>query len=219
MKRRLWMIIGVVTVALLVLTSCGVASFNDSDEREIGKILLSGNPGAQEGHIGEILSRTGGANTTAVENSTDIVYIGLERAKEIVFAELGVAESQLRDVDYDIERGVYEIDFTYNGMEYEYRVDAVTGRILNSRSEPDDDIRGNTSVETTPAPSEYIGLERAKEIVFTELGVAESQLRDVDYDIERGVYEIDFTYNGMEYEYEVDGTTGRILRAEVERDD
>lgn len=65
--------------------------------------------------------------------------ISLEEAKQIVFAELGVEESALTEQEYELDRGIYELDFTVNGMEYDYEVDARTGQILKAHSEVDND--------------------------------------------------------------------------------
>ncbi|MBR6594238.1 MAG: PepSY domain-containing protein [Clostridia bacterium] len=73
------------------------------------------------------------------------------------------------------------------------------------------------SVVSTPA-AEYIGWERAKEIVLADLGVKETDIRDADCELERGRYEIDFDHGGYEYEYLVDALTGEILHREREFD-
>ncbi|MBR6823341.1 MAG: PepSY domain-containing protein [Clostridia bacterium] len=38
----------------------------------------------------------------------------------------------------DKEDGIYEVEFKYNGYEYEYDIDAVTGKILMTEKEKDD---------------------------------------------------------------------------------
>lgn len=60
--------------------------------------------------------------------------IGKEKALEIVFADAGVAETDVTGikVGYDHNRGKseYEIKFKYNDTKYEYEVNAVTGEII-----------------------------------------------------------------------------------------
>lgn len=41
------------------------------------------------------------------------------------------------DLDYENGRKIYEIEFYKGGMEYEFEVDAVTGRILKSKKDWD----------------------------------------------------------------------------------
>ena len=65
-------------------------------------------------------------------------YIGSGKAMAAALAEAGLDESQVSGLRYefDCENGaiVYEIEFVSGGMEYEYEIDAVTGRIISSMS-------------------------------------------------------------------------------------
>ena len=64
-------------------------------------------------------------------------------------------------------------------------------------------------------PSQYISLEKAKEIALAHAGVSESEVvfDDREFDFERGraVYELEFYANGNEYDYDIDATDGKIL--------
>lgn len=64
-----------------------------------------------------------------------------ERAIEIALSDAGVKESQVYDLDaeLDYERGyaVWEVDFEYNNVEYSYDINPETEEILNSRTERD----------------------------------------------------------------------------------
>ena len=42
---------------------------------------------------------------------------------------------------------------------------------------------------------------------------------EFDYDDGRAVYDIDFKYGGYEYDYEIDASTGAIIKSEKEFDD
>ena len=42
---------------------------------------------------------------------------------------------------------------------------------------------------------------------------------ELDREDGRVVYEIEFKSNGMEYEYEIDASTGAVLKYDKERDD
>jgi uncharacterized membrane protein YkoI len=71
-------------------------------------------------------------------------YIGYENALAAALADAGVDASQVSDshVEMDCENGaiIYEVEFKYGGQEYEYEVDAVTGNIVKSEVEADDDL-------------------------------------------------------------------------------
>ena len=67
-------------------------------------------------------------------------------------------------------------------------------------------------------PSQYITLEKAQEIALAQAGVkaADAKFDDKEFDHDDGasVFELEFTANGVEYEYDVDAETGRIIKAE-----
>lgn len=82
-------------------------------------------------------------NASAVGNVSDKAYIGKEMAVRVAFQHAGVNESAVRnlevEMDYDDGKMVYEVEFYALGMEYEYEIDAVSGVILTSEIEKDDD--------------------------------------------------------------------------------
>ena len=68
------------------------------------------------------------------------------------------------------------------------------------------------------SPSPYITLEKAKEIALTHAGVNAANAvfddREFDHDDGKAVFELEFTANGKEYEYDIDALHGIILHAE-----
>lgn len=206
-------------------------------------------------------------NVNSVGFASDKAYIGEAEAKAAAIAHAEVKEADITryEVEMDYERGtmVYEIEFHHQGREYDYDVDAVTGEVLWSSSERDDDYSphkselkpetpkqnnsegGKTDVvpyhsdkpqqnnpeggmskeETKPAASEdgYIGKDAAKAAALAHAGLAESQVSkmkcEMDREDGRVVYEIEFKCDGMEYEYEIDASSGSVLKYDKDRDD
>lgn len=70
----------------------------------------------------------------------------------------------------------------------------------------------------TASQDGYIGVEAAKQAALTHAGVTEDQLSylEADYDYEDGrmVYEVEFAVNGLEYEYDIDASTGSVIKYE-----
>ena len=70
---------------------------------------------------------------------------------------------------------------------------------------------------------EDIGLEKAKKIALQHAGLNASEVTKLkaekDYDNGIVKYEVEFEKGRMEYDYEIDAETGRILKAEKEFDD
>ena len=81
-----------------------------------------------------------------------------------------------------------------------------------------------TAAEPAPAiqssgqasDSAYIGVEAAKSAAFAHAGLDASQVTmgEVDFDYEDGrmVYELEFYANGAEYEYDIDASTGAVVK-------
>ena len=64
-----------------------------------------------------------------------------------------------------------------------------------------------------------IGQNKAKELVLAQLGLESASFRDHEYELDDGVYEFEFTAGGVEYEYEVDARTGKVLKADIDGND
>ncbi|MCR8907820.1 PepSY domain-containing protein [Thermophilibacter sp. ET337] len=79
------------------------------------------------------------ALTVAPEQLDDRGYIGLDAAKDIVLSQLGLTEASFNDHEYELDDGVYEMEFTSGGVEYEYEVDARTGKVLEADVDGNDD--------------------------------------------------------------------------------
>lgn len=66
--------------------------------------------------------------------------IGREAALAAALKDAGLAESDVYDIGIELDRRLrsvcYEVDFETASTEYEYDIDAATGEILNSRTEP-----------------------------------------------------------------------------------
>ena len=83
---------------------------------------------------------------------------------------------------------------------------------------------GSGTAETAPAiqssgqasDSAYIGVEAAKSAAFAHAGLDATQVTmgEVDFDYEDGrmVYELEFYASGAEYEYDIDASTGAVVK-------
>ncbi len=145
--------------------------------------------------------------------------ISLEEAVAIAYAHAGVKESKATDKSYEKDNGRYEIEFEYNGYDYEYHI-SYEGKVLRSHKEKDDDVKPTQPKETQPKETQpkTISLEEAVAIAYAHAGVKESKATDKSYEKDNGRYEIEFEYNGYDYEYHI-SYEGKVLRSHKEKDD
>ena len=62
-------------------------------------------------------------------------YISTAAAQEILSTQLGRDDIQFVEKEYDLDDGEYEVEFVLDGVEYEYEVNAVTGKITEMDAE------------------------------------------------------------------------------------
>ncbi len=76
----------------------------------------------------------------------------------------------------------------------------------------------NGDVSVTQANSNFIGAEAAKQLAMEFSGVSEEDIHhirwELDYDNRRAEYDIEFWIGNVEYEHDINATTGEILSYE-----
>ncbi|HFI0452194.1 TPA: PepSY domain-containing protein [Streptococcus suis] len=138
----------------------------------------------------------------------------IDSAKTIVLKDLGLKANQVRFKEVDFEKGIYEIDVLANNVEYDYDIQASTGKILKKKSKtlaP----KKTTAQPTQPKKTTVavtISMEQAKNIALKDAGLAANKVRFKEVDLEKGVYEVDFVANNLEYDYDINGLTGKIIK-------
>ena len=164
-------------------------------------------------------------NKAANNSSANAVFIGEEQAKAIALEHAQVDKDKVvfEKVISHIDDGIleYEVDFRADGVEYDYEIDAKSGRILDFDREAADVQRPAESKPASSEKSEYISAERAKEIALehAKISGAPAYIR-AEFDKDRNPhYDVDFVYDGFEYDYEIDAENGKVLEFDKEFDD
>ena len=155
--------------------------------------------------------------------------IGTDKAMDIAAAAFGKASTAKMaysavDPELDESPAHYEVEITsQTGEEFEYKVDAYTGAILESKREAADGTEVPVVQPSKPAASGDIGYAKAKSVALNHAGVSENKAYDMDIELddEDGtlVYDVEFKSGNMEYSYEINAATGAILKHEAELDD
>ena len=155
--------------------------------------------------------------------------IGTDKAMDIAAAAFGkasTAKMAYSEVDPELDESPahYEVEIrSQTGEEFEYKVDAYTGAILESKREEADGTEVPVVQPSKPAPTGDIGYAKAKSVALNHAGVSENKAYDMDIELDdedgRLIYEVEFKSGKMEYSYEINAATGAILKHEAELDD
>ena len=175
--------------------------------------------------------------------------IGMDAARTAAeeYAGTTAVDSVTAEVDPELDESPahYEVELQTAWGEFEYLVDAYTGKVLsgqkdllaavsasNETTKPSGQKPASASNETTkpsgqkPAPSgtvQDIGYAKAKSIALNHAGLRENQAYDMDIELDdedgKLVYEVEFKSGNMEYDYEIDAASGAILKHEAELED
>ena len=143
------------------------------------------------------------------------------------YAGTTASDSVTAEVDSELDESPahYEVELHTAWGEFEYLVDAYTGKVLSGQKDllataPAGD---EAAKPTAPSGGADIGHAKAKSIALNHAGVSENKAYDmeIELDDEDGtlVYEVEFKSSGMEYSYEINAATGAILEHETEIDD
>ncbi len=142
-------------------------------------------------------------------------------AKSIALEHAGVSENEvtIKKVELDTDNGLttYDVEFYKNNAEYDYEIDANSGDIISY----DHGVKNSKAKGTsTPAPSSAKSIDEAtaKSIALKHAGVKESDtvyLRTrLDRDDNIPVYDVEFSTNDTEYDYEISVEDGSIISSE-----
>ncbi|MFI3175238.1 MAG: PepSY domain-containing protein [Bacillota bacterium] len=165
------------------------------------------------------------ATPTVATTATTTTHIGEAKAKSIALAHAGITESQvayiLCKLEYEKGLAEYDVEFWVGNVEYDYEINATTGAILSYDYDAEYNYKvpttttTPTTTPTTATSSNYIGEAKAKSIALSHAGITESQvayiLCKLEYEKGLAEYDVEFWVGNVEYDYEINATTGAIL--------
>ncbi len=187
------------------------------------------------------------ASASAAKNE-ELTSVNPDAAIDAALKHAGVAREDALlhgtpTLDKDDVKAHYDIEFTYNGYEYDYEIAVTDGAVLKAEKEAEKvDVpvtekyseKNKASVKSeAPVTKEstennnknkngYISVEAAKQKALDNAGVKAKDAVFLkayyDYDDLVPHYEIKFHANGYEYEYEIKAADGAILDKDVERE-
>ena len=163
-----------------------------------------------------------------IEAGAPAMPIGKDKALDIAVKAFGNTTSDqisYSEVDAELDEppAHYEVEIiTQSGEEFEYKIDAYTGVILETKREAADGTEtpsGDSSFPTLGSTN----YAKVKAIILKYLGISENNIYDMDIklELEDGtlVYEVEFKSDHIEYSFKINAATGVVLEYEAERDD
>lgn len=135
-----------------------------------------------------------------------------KEAVDIALSDAGITREEAAWLnshpDRDDGRLLYDVEFRSDEGKWEYSIDSESGRIVGFDYE---------EVRRTPSASGSVDRAGAENIALRDANLSEndvSRLRtEMDRDHGLVVYEIEFNSDDSEYEYEINGNDGVILKA------
>lgn len=165
-----------------------------------------------------LVAALAGCGQSTQKSSAQMGYIGEDAAKNmaVTAAQVDAANATFTTASLDEKDGIvyYEVDFTADGTDYRYAIDAMTGAVIESNSGAAQTDGTNTASTTTQTGA--VDEAKAKQIALDHAGVSESDtsflMAKLDRDDGVQVYDVEFyvAATGSEYDYEIDAATGEI---------
>lgn len=163
-----------------------------------------------------------------IEAGAPAMPIGKDKALDIAVKAFGnttSAQISYSEVDAELDEtpAHYEVEIiTQSGEEFEYKIDAYTGVILETKREAADGTEtpsGDSSFPTLGSTN----YAKVKAIILKYLGISENNIYDMNIklEVEDGtlVYEVEFKSDHIEYSFKINAATGVVLEYEAEQDD
>ena len=155
-------------------------------------------------------------------------FISKNEVKNIVAENMNVSSSDLyfENIDFEFDNSAYEVEVYYQNKDYEYKIDAKEGKIIytdfkyftnqNNSSNGNNNNNGNSNGQNSlNGVTASITLDEAKNIAITNAGLDINNVQftreELEHDNHTLVYELEFFSNNIEYDYEINATTGDII--------
>ena len=203
-----------------IMTGCGSTQRNaDAAAQMTGR----GN-GAQEAAVqsGEVYDDRDDRIDDQQDDRNKAANTDQATVLQTALKDAGVNEADASRIRVTMDRDdgmlVYEVRFDAAEIEYDYEIDAESGRIISTDVERWDDDDRDDRNRTANANVAVSRDEAVKTALGKVSGATEKDVRiELDYDDGRYRYEGDIIYNGIEYDFEIDADSGRILEWEEDR--
>ena len=166
------------------------------------------------------------SNTKAVTSSSEAVSAmqskisltqAIDIAKQNAKGDLVSAEFDYDDDEKNkgVVTGEYEVAFVANGISYEVKIDANTGKVLKTEQETLD----------KEDMAEYSAMKQVKVSMNSAMQTASQSVNgkviSAEFELEKGqsLYDIEVVKGSQIYDVSIDANTGKVLSSQVDMED
>lgn len=150
-------------------------------------------------------------------------YISKEEVKTALAEKINVDKDDIHfdNVELEMEKDQYEIDFYYNNNEYEAKIDAKDGALIYTDFPiTNNDNTTNNTTTNNDTTTKEITIEEAKQIALEYASLKEDDLTLVKQREENDdgvmIYEIEWRDTTYEYDFDI-SKTGEVLQYDKDR--
>ena len=212
MKKKLFAVLGSAVMVLSVALIAGCSADKPVEENATVNQAQASAPTVKRSNLASV----------SPDDAIDIVlnHAGVSRENAVMFGA--------PSLDEENGKAHYDIEFGYNGFEYDYEVAVADGSVLKAEKEPEKvKASEKESIPAKPEPvsrennNGYISVEAAKQKALDDAGVKaeDAVFLKAYYDSDDIIshYDVKFEANGYEYEYEVKASDGTVLEKDVDK--
>lgn len=158
-------------------------------------------------------SNNNNSTSTPKPTTAPSTSISMDEARTLVLKKVPGATITKIELDYDDGRKIYEGEAYKDGYEYEFEINASTGKFIKWEQDWDDDHHDDDHHGST---SGLISAEKAEQAVLNKLPGATIRSMELDEDDGYYCYEGEAYKNGVEYEFVIDAYSSKILEWDQE---
>ena len=222
-----WMALSLTAVfSLSLLTACSTPSAQSTQDttQGVGTLLLSVNPEIQIRYDqdGNVVALTGqnedGKQVVSAfqqakgQPCEEVVPALVERIHQDGYFD-DTIDGNEKNIILKLERGSeYPSDDFLNQLAVAVQAVVDDDHIGSQTMTLDDD-----DYDPAYAQQGYISAKAAQELLAAQLHRTDLQFVEKEYDLEDGEYEIAFILDGVEYEYEVNASTGKVTEMDTDQ--
>ena len=230
MRRKFFAAVSSLAVtSAVLLTGCGTPAQEGTALKETGILTLSVNPEIQieYNQDGKVTALTGRNDDGKgiVEMYPDYIGKNCDDVLRDLIVEIHEAGFFVDDIDGNKKNIVLQLEPGSVLPSNDFLADmsastqeAVKELSLSSGIVTIDDGDYDSAYAKAGKPSPYITLEKAQEIALAQahISAADAVFDDKEFDHDDGtpIFELEFTANGYEYDYDIHAVTGKVVKAE-----